>query len=143
MTENGNYKILIVDDEQAILRTLSTYLDLQGYDCVTFDDPLEALEWLNSNTAHIIITDLVMGKIDGLELIERLQKLGTMSQLIVMTAYSSMERAILAYRMGVNDYLLKPFNSLDEVGEVVGQASKRLGRWKKVFERALDEENSP
>jgi DNA-binding NtrC family response regulator len=135
--------VLIVDDEAPILRTLGTYLRLRGYKTSTFENPHEALSWAAENTAHIVLTDIVMEGIDGLEFVRRLREQGCLAQIVVITAFSTLDRAVDAYRLGVSDYLIKPFDSLDEVGEVVDEASKRLARWRQVMAQALAEEAGP
>lgn len=140
MSSSEQTLILIVDDEAPILRTLSAYLRHRGYDCRTFEKPGEALDWLGANTAHVVLSDIVMEEMDGLEFVRRLRAGGCLAQFILITAFSTLDRAVEAYRLGVSDYLLKPFENLDEVGDVVDQAARRLERWRKVLARALAEE---
>lgn len=136
-------RILIVDDEPAILRTLGEFLSLQGYECVLETDPVAALERLEAEVFHLVITDLVMPQLDGLELIRKLREGGGLTQMVVMTAFSSLDRAVEAYRLGVSDYLLKPFESLGEVETVVRQAEARYRRWRSAVVRTVDGQVEP
>ncbi len=132
-------KILVVDDEPAILRTLSALLHLEGYSCETEADPVAALERLRTEMFHLLITDLVMPGLDGLELVRQLRHENGFAQVIIMTAHSTLDRAVEAYGLGASDYLLKPFRNLDEVLHLVREAHGRLRRWHDAMARTLQE----
>lgn len=140
MDDPKSCRVLLVDDEEPILRTLGTYLKLRGYTVDTFASPRDALEWLRSNDAHIVLTDLVMEGMDGIEFIRALRDAGCLAQIVVITAFSTVDRAVESYLLGVSDYVLKPFENLDEIGVVVDQAAERILRWRRVMALALAEE---
>jgi len=131
------FRILIVDDEPAILRTLIGFLSLQGYACEGETDPQRALDRLEEGLYHLLITDLVMPGMNGLELVRRLRQTDSFAEIIVMTAFSTLDRAVEAYRLRVSDYLLKPFESLEHVGSVVRQAEARHRRWREALIRTM------
>jgi DNA-binding response OmpR family regulator len=139
MSPTAPLRILVVDDEPAILRTLESFLGLRGYDCQTETDPAAALARLEGEIFHLVLTDLVMPGLDGMELIRRLRAGRALTEVIVMTAFSSLDRALEAYHLGVSDYLLKPFESLEHVAAVVGQAEERLNRWRQAVVRTMEE----
>ncbi|HBA55513.1 sigma-54-dependent transcriptional regulator [Syntrophorhabdus aromaticivorans] len=114
-------KIIIVEDEESILTMLSEFLRNNGYDVDPFIESKKALFALKSNEYQILITDLAMPHIDGLQLINYIQKeyLNTLG--IVMTGYGSLETAISAMRWGAFDYILKPFK-FEEVLTIVESA---------------------
>ena len=114
-------RIIIVEDEENILHMLSEFLTVNGYSVDPFSDSKKALSALKNNGYHVLITDLMMPKVDGLQLINFIQKefLDTLG--IVMTGYGSMESAIGAMRSGAFDYILKPFK-FEEVLTVVDSA---------------------
>ncbi|MDR2018583.1 MAG: sigma-54 dependent transcriptional regulator [Syntrophobacterales bacterium] len=122
MTDNiYKGKIIIVEDEESILTMLTEFLVSNGYEVDAFFESKKALAALKNNNYQVLITDLVMPKIDGLQLINFIQKefLNTLG--IVMTGYGSLETAINAMRCGAFDYLLKPFK-LEEVLATVDSA---------------------
>lgn len=139
MPPTAPLRILVVDDEPAILRTLESFLRLHGYDCQTETDPAAALARLEREIFHLVITDLVMPGMDGMELIRRLRAGRSLTEVIVMTAFSSLDRALEAYHLGVSDYLLKPFESLEHVAAVVAQAEDRHNRWRQAVVRTMEE----
>ncbi len=135
--------VLIVDDEPSILRTLSLCLRRAGFACETIDDSRAALERLRQDPAvHILLTDVVMPGVDGLEMIRILRQEGAFTQVIAMTAYSSVDRVLEAYRLGASDFLPKPFPSLDQVVEVVRAAEARYHRWRSALTRTLRTEEA-
>ncbi|GAB4262513.1 MAG: hypothetical protein Kow0054_26570 [Deferrisoma sp.] len=141
MPEFGPFRILVVDDEPAVGRTLCLHLRLHGYECRSCHEPTEALGLLESpegNPFHLVITDLVMPGLDGLTLIRRCREAGSPVQFVVITAYHQLDRVAEAYRLGVFDYLVKPFESLDEVTEVVRGAEARYLRWRRLLLDAME-----
>jgi DNA-binding NtrC family response regulator len=102
-------RIIIVEAEQNILTMLSELLTSKGYTVDTFLDAKDALVALKNNDYHLLITDLLMPKIDGLQLINFIQKEYLKTLGIVITGYGSLESALSAMRCGAFDYLLKPF----------------------------------
>ena len=114
-------RIIIVDDEQGILDTLSEFLREKGYEVHPFADAINALPALKNNGYDVLITDIKMPKIDGLQIINFIQKeyLNTLG--IVITGYASLETAVAAMRCGAFDYISKPFKS-EEVLAIVESA---------------------
>jgi DNA-binding NtrC family response regulator len=127
-------KIIIVEDEESILNMLTEFLRTNGYEVDPFIESRDALSALKNNNYQVMITDLAMPKIDGLQLINYVQKeyLDTLG--IVMTGYGSLETAISAMRLGAFDYILKPFN-FDEILNTVNSAV--------YYYRLLKNENIP
>ncbi|NOY45854.1 MAG: response regulator [Deltaproteobacteria bacterium] len=131
-------RVLVVDDEPAILRTLRVCLAREGFVCETETDPREALRRIRTGPpVHIFLMDIVMPEMDGVALLRALREKGGLTQTIVMTAYSSLDRILDAYRLGALDYLVKPFESLDEVIEVIRAAERRYRRWQHAVARTL------
>ena len=114
-------RIIIVEDEEDILMMLSEFLSGNGYTVDPFKDSKKALIALKNNNYQIMITDLMMPRIDGLQLINFIQKeyLDTLG--IVITGYGSLETAIGVMRCGAFDYVLKPFK-FEEVLATVDSA---------------------
>ncbi len=114
-------KIIVVEDEQSILNMLCELLTANDYAVEGYADSKKALASLKNGGYQVLITDLMMPKVDGLQLINFIQKefLDTLG--IVMTGYGSMDSAISAMRSGAFDYILKPFK-LEEVLATVDSA---------------------
>jgi two-component system, cell cycle response regulator len=119
-------RVLILDDEASILEILSQYLMEEGYDCTAATNPLVALQLLEEEEFHLLITDLKMPEMSGLEVVSRAKKMKPDLAVIVVTALLEAKNAIEAMRSGADDYLLKPFN-LGEISLSVERALERRG----------------
>ncbi|NLP12544.1 sigma-54-dependent Fis family transcriptional regulator [bacterium] len=103
-------RVLIVDDDDIVRESLSAVLQNRGFACEQAVDGEEALQRLSKQEFDVVITDLEMPRLNGIELIERAALLNNRTSFILITAYGSMETAIEALRKGAFDYLLKPLN---------------------------------
>ncbi len=101
-------RILIVDDEANIRNSLSGMLADEGYECSLASNGIEAMEIVQREGVHLIITDLVMPEMDGLELLEAVRKKHKDIRVILLTAYGTVESAVKAMKFGAVDFLLKP-----------------------------------
>ena len=130
--------ILVVDDEPAIQDILTWALSAEGYRVTTAGNGEEALARVESEEFDVIVTDIVMPGIDGLEVLERSRVLSPRAAVIVMTAYAALETAIAALRRGASDYLEKPF-SVDLLKERVQRLLQyRETLWKdRLVQRAM------
>lgn len=136
--------ILIVDDEVGVKDILSEVLGNAGYNVTDFNDPEKAIKELKSHTYDIVITDLKMPKIDGIQITQAAKKASEDTEVIVITGYASLETAIKALKHKVYDYIFKPFNSTEilmTVNKVYERIElKRKNReLSKNFERALSD----
>lgn len=102
-------RILIVDDEVAQMRALCETLDMQGYATTGFVSAGAALATLERNEYEIVLTDLKMPEMDGIELLERAQKIDPHLVGVVMTGHGTVDTAVDAMKAGSMDYVLKPF----------------------------------
>ena len=131
------YRILIVDDEEQILQALETFFSLRGYDVTTCTNPLEALEDITRERFHVALLDINMPQMTGIELLKRIKDTRPTTQVIMMTAYTTIEKAIECVEHGASDYMLKPFHNLDELAEIVKASGERVRRWEIVAKESL------
>ena len=119
MQTDSGPKILIVDDEERMCRSLQILLSREGrYDvsyCLTGD---EALEFLEAGSVDLMITDLSMPEMGGMELLRRVKAKDPDLNVVIMTAYSSVKSAIEAMKEGAFEYLIKPFGNEEFLGVV-------------------------
>ena len=106
--------ILVIDDEQSMLEVLSEMLSREGYDVTTTSSSEEAVELAQRRRIDLVISDLKMEPVDGIELLRRLKRVDPEIVVIVMTAYASYETAVEAMREGALEYVMKPFKR-DEI----------------------------
>ncbi len=117
-------KVLVVDDERNMCRILSKILTDDGYHVECRNTAEQALAWLPGNHADIVLTDLRMPGMDGLELLAQIKSHQPETCVIVMTAYSTVENAVQAMKSGAYDYIKKPFDN-DELVSILRNAMER------------------
>ncbi|HEV8551570.1 MAG TPA: sigma-54 dependent transcriptional regulator [Polyangiaceae bacterium] len=106
-------QILVVDDEPNLRRVLSAQLERDGYDVHTSEDGEQALALLTEHHIDLVITDLRMPKLDGMELLRRISALEDPMPVVMITAHGTVDTAVEALKMGAFDYLTKPFDQED------------------------------
>lgn len=106
---------MIVDDEQSIRKLCVTVGEALGFACMEADSGESALALLEEQPAHVILTDLVMPNMSGLEFLEKVKKLLPRAEIAVMTGHGSVETAVQAMKLGAYDYISKPFSPLEEL----------------------------
>lgn len=103
-----NQRILVVDDEEIVRYSLVNVLNTRGYEVEGVASAEEALTRLYTKDYNLVLTDLLMEGMDGLELLENVKVIAPRTMVIVITGYGSIKTAVQALRLGVYDYLLKP-----------------------------------
>ncbi|MBN2705928.1 MAG: response regulator [Deltaproteobacteria bacterium] len=122
--QNHEVNILVVDDDEGIVEILDDYLRELGYRVVCAANGVEALERLDEKDFDLLLTDINMPRMNGMELVERIKTREKTPTTIMITAYASIQSAVDALKCGVYDYLTKPF-VLDEVKNAVSRALEK------------------
>jgi DNA-binding NtrC family response regulator len=136
---NKRYKVLVVDDDREMGSLLSDLLQEEGYSVLSVADSLEASRLLKKEEFDILITDLKMKGLKGLDLLEEARKIAPLTPVIIITAFGTIQSAIQAIRLGAYDYITKPFQ-IDEMVLTVKKAlenrllKKEVVRLKKEVE---------
>ena len=121
-------RILIVDDEIDMLELLELIItDRTEYEVVTTNSPLEVPELLKKEPYDLLITDLRMPDIDGIELIEMVKQVDDQLPFIIITAYGTIESAVEAMRKGAFDYITKPFRQ-----EQILLTIEKVMKWRRL-----------
>src|SRR5439155_14221963 len=107
-------RVLIVDDEALIREALSEYLTQEGFAVTACATGREALDRAGEHLHEVILCDVQLPDVEGLDLLDRLLRLSPSSCVLLITAYATVENAIQAFQRGAHDYLMKPL-LLDEV----------------------------
>jgi DNA-binding NtrC family response regulator len=128
---DGPVRILLVEDEQTIAVTLQDDLEGAGYDVRHFADGKQAIAELAQRSYDVVITDVRLPGADGMQVLQAAKKARPDTEVLVMTAYATVEHAVTAMRAGADDYVQKPF-----LNEHVLERVARIGRF-----RALLSEN--
>ena len=117
--------VLVVDDEKGIRRAVAAELEDQGYQVVQAASGSEALLRFREAPADLVVTDLKMDGLDGLEVLREVKRLRPETEVMVMTAHGTVETAVAALRAGAYDYLAKPFD-LDDMVFSVGRMAEKV-----------------
>ncbi len=128
--EQSPIRILIVDDEERLLRVLRLGLKPKGFDVLTAPNAEQAIDYILSKPLDIILTDIRLGKMSGIDLVYELERLNVKLPIIVMTAFADVETAVKAFRHGAHDYIQKPF-TVEELDELI----------RKIIKKSLTEKN--
>jgi len=115
--------VLIVDDEVNIRRVLAAMLKREGYEVTTAADGEQALAVLQKTPVHVVVTDLVMPRLGGMELLRRVSADWPDVPVILITAHGSVDSAVAALKAGAFDYITKPFEQ-DELRKIIAKATR-------------------
>jgi two-component system, NtrC family, response regulator AtoC len=113
--EQLRIRLLVVDDEQSIRKLCMTVGEALGFVCIEAESGESALDLLEEQPVHMILSDMVMPHMSGLEFLEKVKKLLPRAEVALMTGHGSIETAVQAMRLGAYDYITKPFSPLDEL----------------------------
>lgn len=117
-------RILIIDDEADMVETCRRILEGAGYQCLSTIDAQEALRLLGSERPDLLLTDLRMPEMDGMEMLRRAHEIDSQMPVVMLTAYATLESAVAAVKGGAFDYLSKPF-TVDQLRVTVQRALRR------------------
>ena len=109
-------KIVIIDDEKDMRQSISQWLSLSGFETETFADAGDALKGLNHDYPGVIVTDIKMPSMDGMQFLKKVKGIDGSLPIIMITGHGDVPMAVEAMRLGAFDFLEKPFNS-GKIGE--------------------------
>ena len=125
-------KLLVLDDEQSILDSLSRTLSDLGFELLLCNDPHLALDRIKSEGPQVVLSDLKMPGLDGLEILQRVKNYNPDIQVILITGHGSIDEAVAAMKKGAYDFIPKPFNK-QEITAVVNRAFEKAMLLKENF----------
>ena len=132
--QEAKLKILIVDDDPAICEYMETFLTQEGYDVKTLSDPSAVVDDVKEGAYHLVILDLMMPKLHGIEVLKRIRKVDSDVAIVIFTGYPSLETAVESMKLDAVDYIKKPF-SIDEFREVIQRVIRKKGLIRNPEER--------
>ena len=125
MNEETKKRILVLDDETIVLKRLGPALEKAGYAVELFSRSAEAFNRIQETTFDIVITDLKMEGLDGMQFLTQVKERSPKTEVIVITGFATMDTAKESFQKGVFDFLAKPFK-LGEILETVKKAEEKL-----------------
>ena len=115
MSEDLRIRMLVVDDEQSIRKLCMTVGEALGFICLEAESGESALALLEEQPVHMVLSDMVMPRMSGLEFLEKVKKFLPRTEVALMTGHGSIETAVQAMKLGAYDYITKPFSPLEEL----------------------------
>ena len=136
-------KVLVVDDDKIVLRAVSEILSREGYQVVAIDDAVEGLSAVKDPSIDVACLDINMPHLSGMDLLKAIKQTRPDVEVIMMTAFATVETAVQAVKVGAYDYLTKPFENIDVLSLAVARAAekKALHDRTRVLEEALNGRN--
>ena len=137
------FSILLVDDDHFVRETLSMFLEERGYKVTVAASVAEALRNISENVYDLILTDLIMGDMSGMDVLKAAKQVDPSMEVIVITGHGTVESAVEAMKLGASDYIRKPWNS-DELIVRVERALRRkrmteeIGRLRERLQKEFD-----
>lgn len=130
-------RLLVVDDETEIREMLSRHFRFLGYEVDVAGDGVEALEMVQSRPYAVVISDVVMPKMNGVDLLSRIRGEYPMTHVIMITGYVNQENLLACMRLGADDCILKPIQDLGELEKAVEKAVSSIQRWTHILTEIL------
>ena len=118
--------ILVVDDDTDVCEYLEDFLTSEGYSVKVVNDPTKALSALREDEFHVVVLDLMMPKVSGIDLLGQIRQSDDDIAIIILTGYPSLETATSSIEHDVSAYIRKPF-SIDEFREAISRIAKKKG----------------
>lgn len=126
-------RILVVDDEKDITDLLVRHFRFIGYDIVGVNDAAAAIKMVEDENFNIVITDIMMPGMDGIELLKRIKQYNGAIQVIMITGYVTMFNILAAMRGGAETVFFKPIKDLEKMEETIRQCIARIQMWQKIL----------
>lgn len=112
-------KVAVIDDEQEILDMIEKYLSrASGFEVTTFSNPLNAISRIDKSYDAVLL-DIMMPQMNGLDVLKRLHEKEPKLKIIMMTAYSTLDKVLKSHREGATHYIMKPFTSMKALEEKI------------------------
>ena len=133
-TANSKLSILVVDDDEIIRMVLRQSLEKEGYHVSTANSAEEALNTLQRSFFHVVITDIMMGEMNGVELLLQIKEMNSLMQIYVMTSHGTLPHVIQCMQGGAYDFFEKPLK-IEDILISLGEAARRATRWSSLYSR--------
>jgi len=133
LVENADdYRILVVDDEDEIVNMICRNLELEGYDVEGVTSPDDAIERIKQENFQIVVSDIKMPNMSGVELLKEIKRIDGIVQVIMITGYVTPSNIISCLSNGAIDCLFKPLD-MDRLQDSINESIGKLKRWKTVL----------
>ncbi|MBF0528382.1 MAG: response regulator [Deltaproteobacteria bacterium] len=126
-------KLLVVDDEKDITDLLVRHFMFLGYDITACNDPKTALKMIEEGAYNIVISDIVMPGMTGLELLRKIKEYNGGIHVVLMTGYVTMHHILTAMRLGAVTVFFKPLKELDQLEATIQECINKINHWRNIL----------
>jgi two-component system OmpR family response regulator len=126
---SSKLSVLVIDDDPDILEYLQDFLTAEGFDVTTLSEPTVAVERIRDEVFHLVVLDLMMPKISGLDLLAQIRAVDDDIAVIILTGYPTLDTATASIQHEVSAYIHKPFTPA-EFRDVIARIAKKKGLFK-------------
>ena len=124
-------KMMLVDDEERFLSTTKKLLSKKGFEVITAVSGPEALDILRAQNIHVVILDVKMPGMDGIETLKAIKRTYPLVEVIMLTGHATVESAVDGLKSGATDYLMKP----TDIGDIISKATEAFEKRQRIEER--------
>ncbi len=122
--QNNQYTVAVIDDETEVLSMIDRFLGRSNrYKVQTFSNPVTALTHIDNNF-DVILLDIMMPQMNGLDVLEKIMTKNPNQKVIMMTAFSTLDKVLKSHKYGATHYLMKPFDSLEALERKISEVLK-------------------
>lgn len=122
----SKYSIAIIDDEVEILNVLDRFLGRYSeYEVTTYSNPISALDSVSSGKYDVVLLDIMMPQMNGMDFLEKVMENNEDQKIIMMTAYSTLDKVLKSHKKGATDFIMKPFESLQFLNSEIQRVLKQ------------------
>ncbi len=124
--QNEHLRVIVLDDEPIVGKRLQPALEKMGWQVEVFEEPKKALERIDEGEFDVVVTDIYMNEVDGLQVLDRALERNPEAKVIIITGYAMMEMARSAMDKGAFDFIAKPFKP-DDLRNIISKAAASSG----------------
>ncbi len=124
-------KMMLVDDEERFLSTTKKLLSKKGFEVITAASGPEALDILRAQNIHVVILDVKMPGMDGIETLKAIKRTYPLVEVIMLTGHATVESAVDGLKSGATDYLMKP----TDIGDIISKATEAFEKRQRIEDR--------
>ena len=124
-------KMMLVDDEERFLSTTKKLLSKKGFEVITATSGPEALDILRAQNIHVVILDVKMPGMDGIETLKAIKRTYPLVEVIMLTGHATVESAVDGLKSGATDYLMKP----TDIGDIISKATEAFEKRQRIEDR--------
>ena len=135
--------ILVVDDEVEIQQLLRRHFTFAGHVVHLAGNGMEALELLGRHRVDVVVSDIVMPEMGGVELLEHMRAAHPLVRAVMMTGYVTQQNILACMRLGADSCVFKPFETLDKLDEALDRSLRMIAHWLEVLDVVTNDEMPP